>query len=62
LQVGSQRYPLLKDGQEIASDVGFEHVETRSTDMVNNFCETEEDAGEVILILRKPLAVKPSQA
>ena len=53
LQVGSQRYPLLTDGTEIAKEVGFEVLEVRPTDMVNNQTKTDEEKGEVVIILRK---------
>lgn len=53
LQVGSQRYPLLDDGKKIATEIGFSVFEVRSTDMKNNFNKTEEQDGEVIIILHK---------
>lgn len=53
LQVGSQRYPLLTDGTEIAKEAGFEVLEVRPTEMVNNQTKTDEDKGEVVIILRK---------
>lgn len=53
LQVGSQRYPLLQDGMKIAEEVGFEVLEVRPTDMVNNQTKTEEEKGEVVIILKK---------
>lgn len=54
LQVGSQIYPLLEDGKRLAKEHGFRVKETRPTDMVNNFTETEAEEGEIVLILRKP--------
>ena len=53
LQVGSQRYPLLEDGKKIAEEIGFSVLEVRSADMKNNFNKTEEQDGEVLIILRK---------
>ena len=53
LQVGSQRYPLLHDGMKIAEEVGFEVLEVRPTDMVNNQTKTEEEKGEVVIVLKK---------
>lgn len=54
LQIGSQRYPLLEDGKQIATEIGFEVVEVRPTDMKNNYNKTEEERGEVVIILSKP--------
>ncbi len=54
LQIGSQHYPLLQDGTEIAEAVGFEKTEVRQTQMVNGQHMTPEEAAEVILILTKP--------
>ncbi|MEE0060240.1 MAG: DNA methyltransferase [Acutalibacteraceae bacterium] len=53
LQVGSQYYPLLKDGKKIAKEKGFKIKEVRATDMKNNFNQTEEKDGEVVLICEK---------
>ena len=53
LQVGSQRYPLLDDGKAIAQEIGFAVLEVRQTDMVNNQTKTDEEKGEVVIILRK---------
>ena len=53
LQVGSQRYPLLDDGTTIAEEVGFEVLDVRPTEMVNNQTKTDEKKGEVVIILRK---------
>lgn len=53
LQVGSQRYPLLTDGTGIAEQQGFEVLEVRSTEMVNNQTKTDEEKGEVVIVLRK---------
>ena len=54
LQIGSQQYPLMKDGTEIAEATGFEKVEVRQTKMVNGQHLTPEEAAEAILILKKP--------
>lgn len=54
LQIGSQRYPLLEDGKQIAAEIGFEVIEVRPTDMKNNYNKTEEERGEVVIILSKP--------
>ncbi len=53
LQVGSQRYPLLTDGTAIAKEAGFEVIEVRPTEMVNNQTKTDEENGEVVIVLRK---------
>lgn len=53
LQIGSQRYPLLEDGKRIAEGVGFKVEDVRGTDMINSFCGTEEEKGEVVIVLRK---------
>ena len=53
LQVGSQRYPLLTDGTDIAEQLGFEVLEVRPTEMVNNQTKTDEEKGEVVIILKK---------
>jgi tRNA1(Val) A37 N6-methylase TrmN6 len=53
LQVGSQRYPLLMDGTTIAKEIGFEVLEVRPTEMVNNQTKTDEEKGEVVIILKK---------
>jgi hypothetical protein len=53
LQVGSQTYPLLADGRELAKAAGFNVIGIRSTDMVNNFTNTAEEDGEIVLLLRK---------
>jgi tRNA1(Val) A37 N6-methylase TrmN6 len=54
LQVGSQSYPLRERAVELAPRCGLVHAETRHTDMINNRMGTEPDAGEVVVILRKP--------
>ncbi len=54
LQVGSQSYPLAKDGESIARSVGFKVDRRRDSDMVNNYNGTDVSDGEVILILRVP--------
>lgn len=53
LQVGSQRYPLLDDGIKIAEETLFEVIEVRQTEMVNNQTKTDEEKGEVVIILKK---------
>lgn len=53
LQIGSQRYPLLEDGKQIATEIGFEVIEVRPTDMKNNYNKTEEERGEVVIVLHK---------
>ena len=53
LQVGSQVYPLLKDGKQIAKQVGFKVLEVRETQMKNHFNQTAEEDGEVVLICQK---------
>lgn len=53
LQIGSQRYPLLYDGREIAERIGFVVLDIRNTDMKNSFNKTEFDKGERILIIQK---------
>lgn len=54
MQVGSQSYPLEKDGKAIAEDVGFICEEVRSfmNKKNNNLHKTKEN-GEVFIILRK---------
>ena len=53
LQVGSQRYPLLDDGKNIALQTGFKFIEVRDAAMQNSLRNTEEEKAEVILILKK---------
>ena len=53
LQVGSQTYPLLQDGKEIAERVGFKIEDDMSAEMDNNFNQTEDEKKERILILKK---------
>lgn len=53
LQIGSQRYPLLEDGKQIAAEIGFEVIEVRPTEMKNNYNKTEEERGEVVIVLHK---------
>lgn len=55
LQVGSQRYPLLDDGLEIAESIGFELLEVRDAGMANNQTKTPKELGEVVIILKKRL-------
>lgn len=54
LQIGSQQYPLMQDGTEIAEAAGFEKKEVRQTQMINGQHMTPEEAAEAILILEKP--------
>jgi DNA modification methylase len=58
LQVGSQAYPLLKDGKRLAKAAGFTIGEIRATDMANNFQGTAEENGEIVLLLHKPARAK----
>jgi hypothetical protein len=53
LQIGSQKYPLLKDGKKIAEAFGFVVEETRKAPMRNGFKTTADEESEVLLILRK---------
>lgn len=53
LQIGSQTYPLLKDGQNIAKKIGFTVLEIRKTSMVSTIHEREDEENEVILVLQK---------
>jgi hypothetical protein len=53
LQVGSQKYPLLDDGKRIAQDCGFSYEGTFTTMMKNNFCDTSDEDGEVVIVLYK---------
>lgn len=53
LQVGSQKYPLLKDGKKIAEDVGFIVEDVRGANMDNNNGVSDLENKECILILRK---------
>ena len=53
LQIGSQSYPLLEDGKKIAQQIGFKVVDVRTTDMKNYFNKTEDEKGEVVLLLYK---------
>jgi len=53
LQVGSQRYPLIKDGIEIAKEIGFNIIDNHSANMDNYFKKTSEENKERILILQK---------
>jgi hypothetical protein len=59
LQVGSQAYPLLRDGKAIGKRAGFRIGKIRATEMANNFQETAEEDGEVVLLLHKKAAGKP---
>lgn len=53
LQIGNQSYPLEREAKMIAAECGLEHVETRSTVMVNNYTETKPEDGEVVVIFRR---------
>jgi len=52
LQIGSQAYPLLKDGKKIAESCGFVVEETRKTEIKDSRTPDSDD-DEVLLILRK---------
>ena len=57
LQVGGQKYPLIKDGSEIAKAVGFS-VEVRSPKYLQvdaNLHNTENERQEALLILTKSI-------
>ena len=56
LQVGSQRYPLVEDGKQIAKDAGFIIREVRNFGFSTNskLHDTEDDKKEKIIILQKP--------
>lgn len=58
LQVGSQTYPLLKDGAAIARDVGFDVEEIRPLGGMENSLlhnnTSEDESNEKIIVLRKP--------
>ena len=55
LQVGSQSYPLEKDGKRIAEEAGFVCEDVRSmVGKTNNLLhKTKKENGEVLIILRK---------
>ena len=53
LQIGSQKYPLLKDGKKIAKKCGFVVEEIRKTLMANGWKTTADEDSEVLLILKK---------
>lgn len=53
LQVGSQQYPLSKDGHRIALECGFTVEGWRPLRYQNNLHGTAEADGEIILLLRK---------
>ena len=57
LQVGGQKYPLIKDGSEIAKAVGFS-VEVRSPKYLQvdaKLHNTEKECQEALLILTKSI-------
>lgn len=56
LQVGSQRYPLVEDGEKIAKEAGFLIRQVRNFGLSTNskLHETEENKREKIIILQKP--------
>lgn len=53
LQVGNQKRPLEQRAKEHAQDCGLEHIETRASGMTNNWTETPEEEGEVVVLFRK---------
>lgn len=53
LQVGSQKYPLLADGKKIAARAGFTIIGVDHTGMVGAQDKSENEDGEVILVLKK---------
>ncbi len=53
LQVGNQKHPLEQRAKEHAQDCGLEHIETRASGMTNNWTETPEEEGEVVVLFRK---------
>lgn len=53
LQVGNQVYPLEQIARDFAPTVGLDHVGTRASGMVNNFHDTAEADGEVVVLLRR---------
>lgn len=56
LQVGSQRYPLVEDGEKIAKQAGFIIREVRNFGFSTNskLHDTDENKREKIIILQKP--------
>lgn len=55
LQVGNQKHPLEQRAKDHAHSCGLEYVETRASGMTNNWTETPEEEGEVVVIFRKAL-------
>ncbi|MCL4305079.1 ParB N-terminal domain-containing protein [bacterium] len=53
LQVGNQTHPLEKRAKDHAKSCGLEYVETRASGMINNWTETPEDEGEVVVLFQK---------
>ena len=53
LNVGSQRYPLLADGKEIAANCGFSVEDVRDANIGRPEKEFDVDNDEVLLVLRK---------
>jgi hypothetical protein len=53
LIVGNQRYPLERDAIARGHSAGLRYVATRTTEMRNNFCETDPDDGEVCVLFEK---------
>lgn len=62
LQVGNQSNPLEETAKTIADSCGLAYVETRHTDMINNYNKTDKDDGEVIVIFRKGKAAAADPA
>lgn len=53
LQVGSMQHPLEARAREIAPRVGFDVLEVRQTEIVNNQAPHQEGKGEVVVVLRR---------
>lgn len=53
LQVGNQRYPLEQDGIELARNIGFEYIGSRTTEMVNYQAKTSTETMERVVIFKK---------
>ncbi|MBU0691539.1 ParB N-terminal domain-containing protein [bacterium] len=53
LQVGNQKHPLEQRAKEHAQRCGLTYLETRASGMTNNWTETPEADGEVVVLFRK---------
>lgn len=53
LQVGNQSNPLEATAKDVAATCGLTYIETRHTDMINNYNKTDKDEGEVIVVFVK---------